>query len=135
MIINLGFYKRKTGLTHEQFARHWTEIHGPLIRSIPNIERYLTHYVQHHVVPDPVSLLPFDLDYDGFSEAHFTSLEARDELFNLPFFQERVVPDEHVFIDMSATRIVLLDEPRTIIRGLTETPKVWSGLPGGVGAQ
>ncbi|MCB2052146.1 MAG: EthD domain-containing protein [Novosphingobium sp.] len=130
MIINLGFYKRRSDLTHEEFSKHWTEVHGPLIRSIPGIEQYLTHYVQHHVVPDPANPLPFDLDYDGFSEAHFPSIEARDALFNLPFFQTRVIEDEHKFIDMERTRIIVIDEPRTIIRGFVQTPEVWAGLPG-----
>ena len=30
MVIVLGFYKRKPGLTHEEFCRHWLDIHAPL---------------------------------------------------------------------------------------------------------
>jgi len=128
MIINLGFYKRRSDLTHEQFANHWTGVHGPLIRSIPHIDTYLFRYVQHHIVPEPGHALPGGMEFDGFSEAWFYSLEARDALFALPFFQKEVIEDEARFIDMSATRLHLIDEQRTIIRGTDETPAEWALL-------
>lgn len=128
MIINLGFYKRRADLTHEQFAAHWTGVHGPLIRSIPDIDKYLFRYVQHHIVPEPGHEVPGGMDFDGFSEAWFPSLEARDALFALPFFQDKVIEDETRFIDMAATRLYLLDEQRTMIRGTNETAPEWESV-------
>ena len=125
MIINLGFYKRKPDLSHEEFSDHWTNVHAPLIRSIPDVSKYLIRYVQHHIVPEDDSLDPSLITFDGFSEAWFASVEAREEFFQLPFFQEKVIPDEEKFIDLSKTRVILLDEQRTIIRGFSETQKEW----------
>jgi EthD domain len=51
MLITLGFYKRKPGLTREQFSKHWREVHGPLIANDPILSKYLKRYVQHHCVP------------------------------------------------------------------------------------
>lgn len=130
MIINLGFYKRRADLTHQQFASHWTGIHGPLIRSIPDIGSYLFRYVQHHIVPELGHDVPSSMEFDGFSEAWFYSVEARDALFALPFFQKEVIEDEARFIDMAATRLYLMDEQRTIIRGIDETAAEWP-LPSG----
>jgi hypothetical protein len=42
--ILLGFYKRKPGTTHEQFENHWRNVHGPMIRDLPGIEKYLLRY-------------------------------------------------------------------------------------------
>lgn len=117
MIIGLGFYKRKAGLTHAQFSDHWTNIHGPLIRAIPGIEKYLVRYVQHHLTADSSYPTPDGIDFDGFSEAWFPSLEARDKLFSLPFFLKEVIDDERRFIDMEAKRWIVVDEQREIIRG------------------
>ncbi|VWX49985.1 EthD domain-containing protein [Novosphingobium sp. 9U] len=115
MIINLGYYKRKPGLTHAQFSTYWRDVHGPLIASIPNIDRYLLRYVQHHLEPDPSQPVPPGVDYDGFSEVWYPSLEARDALLALPFFQAEVIPDEHCFLDMDATRWYAVDHQTTII--------------------
>jgi len=121
MVINLGFYKRKPGLSREQFSRHWESIHGPLIRSIPNIDQYLIRYVQHHLTPDIVFPMPDGQLYDGFSEAWFPSIAARTELFGLPFFLQKVIEDERNFLDMEATRWLVIDEPKVMIPAPAET--------------
>jgi uncharacterized protein (TIGR02118 family) len=110
MLILLGFYKRKPGLTLEEFQRHWREIHGPLIAAIPDIDRYIKRYVQHHFVPSTGWPCVGALEYDGFSEVWYASVEARKALHALPYHREIMVPDEHKFVDMEATRLLMLDE-------------------------
>jgi uncharacterized protein (TIGR02118 family) len=109
MFISLGFYKRKPGLTHQQFSDHWRNVHGPLIRNHPDVAKFLLRYVQHHIEPgqDFPGVVP--LDFDGFSEAWFESVEARQRMHADPFFQQRVIPDEHNFIDMAQTRVLMYD--------------------------
>jgi uncharacterized protein (TIGR02118 family) len=108
MIRFLGFYKRRPDLTNEQFRHHWMNIHGPLVASTPGGDKYLKKYIQHHLTPDPLS--QSDLLYDGFSEGWFESLEARDAFIKLPFVQKEVVEDEAKFIDLSASRWMVLDD-------------------------
>ena len=45
MIKVLPLLTRKDGFTHEQFVRHWRDIHGPLALAVPGIRRY----VQSHI--------------------------------------------------------------------------------------
>jgi len=109
MLVTLGFYKRKPGLTRDQFSRHWREVHGPLIANNPMLSKYIMRYVQHHCVPSTGLAGVGELDYDGFSESWFRSLESRKEMYALPHFQSEIVGDEKKFIDMAATRVVMFD--------------------------
>jgi len=117
MVIVLGYYKRKPGITHEQFCNHWLNVHGPLIKEIPNIDKYVLRYVQHHLTPDSHYPAPEGMDFDGFSEAWFPSLEARSELFSLPFYLKECIADERLFLDMDATRWVVTDDQEVIMAG------------------
>ncbi len=109
MFISLGFYKRKPGLTHEQFSDHWRNVHGPLIRNHPDVSKFIKRYVQHHIAPGQGFPSTAPLDYDGFSEAWFESVEARQQMHAHPFFSQTVVADEHQFIDMTQTRVLMFD--------------------------
>lgn len=46
MIKVLSLLTRKDGLTHEDFVRHWRDIHGPLALSVPGIRRYVQSHIQ-----------------------------------------------------------------------------------------
>jgi len=109
MIITLGFYKRKPGLTLDQFHAHWRDVHGPLIAGIPDVGKYIKRYVQHRMVPSEGWPGVGPLDYDGFSEVWFPSLDARKELHALDYFQTEMLADERAFLDMDATRILMFD--------------------------
>jgi uncharacterized protein (TIGR02118 family) len=45
MIKTIGLLTRKDGWTHEQFMKHWVEIHAPLAHAVPGLRRY----VQNHI--------------------------------------------------------------------------------------
>ena len=49
MIKSISLLVRKDGMTHEQFVKHWFEIHAPLAVKVSGIWRY----VQSHIVPRP----------------------------------------------------------------------------------
>lgn len=110
MLITLGFYKRKPGLTREEFSKHWREVHGPLIANDPVLSKYIKRYVQHHMVPSEGWPNVGPLDYDGFSETWFESLEARKEMHALDYFKNEMIEDERQFLDMDATRILMFDK-------------------------
>ena len=110
MMIVLGFYKRKPGISHEDFSRHWRDIHGPLIRNTPEIAKYIKRYVQHHLSPNTVSSSAQSLPFDGFSETWYESAEDREKLLAEPVFQSVSVPDEHRFLDMTETRYSMFDD-------------------------
>lgn len=69
----VSFMRRAEGLTHEQFARHWTENHGPLAqRHHVGLWNYTQNVVRRALTPggDPV---------DGVAELHF---RTRDDFEN-----------------------------------------------------
>lgn len=109
MLITLGFYKRKQGTTREAFSKHWRDVHGPLIANDPVLSKYIKRYVQHHMVPSEGWPNVGPLDYDGFSESWFESLEARKEMHALDYFKTEMIEDERQFLDMDATRILMFD--------------------------
>ena len=45
MIKTIGLLTRKDGWTHEQFMKHWVDIHAPLALAVPGLRRY----VQNHI--------------------------------------------------------------------------------------
>ena len=61
--------KRKPGLTQDEFAKYWIEVHGPLVlKVIPGIVKY----VQNH----RVKLNDREPAYDGIAELWFKDLES-----------------------------------------------------------
>lgn len=110
MIVLLGFYKRLPGMSWEEFSDHWRNVHGPLLRDTPETAKYLRRYVQHHLRPNP-AYPDAALPYDGFSEAWFDSMESRAEMHSQPIYQALMPADERKFLDMSATRMHMMDLP------------------------
>ena len=74
MIKSLTLLTRKAGLTHEQFMRHWVEIHAPLARKVPGIRRYVqTHLLEERKRLDIPSS---DVEIDGIAELWYDDREA-----------------------------------------------------------
>jgi uncharacterized protein (TIGR02118 family) len=74
MIKSISLLTRKDGLTHEQFVRHWFDIHGPLALKVPGIRRYVqSHIVQERKRPD---IPTTDVDVDGIAELWYDDSEA-----------------------------------------------------------
>lgn len=109
MIIQLGLYKRKPGISPEQYRHLWTEVYGALNGSIPELSRHLRRYVQHVLTPVPGT--PPELQFDGMSEAWFDDEQAMKALVEEPAFKERIAPFAKDFIDLEGTRISFYDAP------------------------
>ena len=74
MIKSLTLLTRRAGLTHEEFMRHWVEIHAPLARKVPGIRRYVqTHLLEERKRPDIPSS---DVEIDGVAELWYDDQEA-----------------------------------------------------------
>jgi uncharacterized protein (TIGR02118 family) len=74
MIKSLSLLVRKDGMTHEQFVKHWVEIHAPLARKVPGLRRYVqTHILEARRRPDVPSL---DLEIDGIAELWYDDAES-----------------------------------------------------------
>ena len=74
MIKSISLLTRKAGLTHEQFVRHWLEIHAPLAHAVPGIRRYVqSHIVEERRRPD---IPATDVEIDGIAELWYDDRES-----------------------------------------------------------
>ena len=74
MIKSISLLTRKPGWTHEQFVRHWVEIHAPLAHAVPGLRRYVqAHIVEERRRPD---VPPLDVEIDGIAELWYDDRES-----------------------------------------------------------
>jgi uncharacterized protein (TIGR02118 family) len=74
VIKSIGLLTRKEGMTHEQFVKHWVEVHAPLAHAVPGIRRYVqSHIVEERRRPDIGAL---DVEIDGIAELWYDDREA-----------------------------------------------------------
>jgi hypothetical protein len=76
-LTRIGSQSRAPGLTRDGFARHWREVHAPLVeRHQPGIVRYVQNVVVEQLYGE-------DHGVDGFHESTFADVDAyRDRLFD-----------------------------------------------------
>lgn len=105
MVKGIFLLKRKAGLSHEEFSRHWKQVHGPLAaKTFPMFSRY----VQNHVVTEQGIEPPFD----GMVEIWYDDIaacRASNELYRSSAGR-LIVEDEERFMDISARVHFLVDE-------------------------
>ena len=96
-VARISFVRRAPGLTRDEFARHWTEVHAPLVRRHhPGICRY----VQNIVVE---GLTPGAPEVDGIAELGFASLDDfRERMYDSPEGQQIIASDVRTFLDVGA---------------------------------
>ena len=69
MIKTITIAHRKTGLTREEYNKHWLAVHGPLAaKYIPGIKRY----VQNHYIEIP----GMEYEGDGIVEMWYDDIES-----------------------------------------------------------
>lgn len=119
-VILLSFYKRKECLTREEFIHHWHDLHGPLIRSLPELKGNIVRYVQHHITTDCPFPVPdnIHLDYDGFSETWWKDLKSLNSVLSQGSVREKLEEQESQFLSSKFT--LLLDKQKVIISGVDD---------------
>ena len=96
-VTRISFVTRARGLSHEEFAHHWTQVHAPLARRHhPGICRYVQNVVVHKLTPGAP-------DVDGIAELGFASVhDFRERMYDSPEGKEIVAADVREFIDVAA---------------------------------
>jgi uncharacterized protein (TIGR02118 family) len=59
---------RQEGMSREEFARHWTEIHAPIAAKLPHVKSYT-------IYPATGSVDALEPEVDGFAVLEFESEE------------------------------------------------------------
>jgi uncharacterized protein (TIGR02118 family) len=74
VIKSISLLTRKDGMTHEQFVRHWVDIHAPLAHAVPGLRRYVqSHIVQERRRPD---IPAHEVEIDGIAELWYDDRES-----------------------------------------------------------
>lgn len=82
MVKSLSLLTRKTGMTHEQFVKHWVEVHAPLAHAVPGLRRYVqSHILEERRRPD---IPATDVEVDGIAELWFDDAAALARAFASP---------------------------------------------------
>ena len=104
MIKLIYSFKRKEGLSVEEFQRYWRETHGPIAARIPGVRRY----VQNHTLPEL-----YDTEhppaYDGAAELWFDDLDSLRAGIGSPENQA-AREDEKNFTDHSDAVLIIAEE-------------------------
>jgi len=109
MIKAISLLVRKPGTTHEQFVKHWLEIHGPLALQVPGIRRYVqSHIVDERRRPD---IPPIGVEIDGIAELWYDDRERLARALATPEMKA-LHADGALFIGRIQSYIV---EEKTII--------------------
>jgi uncharacterized protein (TIGR02118 family) len=104
---------RRPGMSREQFAEYWTNVHAPLLASHPAVKRLVINVTQEFVRfsvrnPDPADPLRSTIvtqTPDGVVELWFDDAEAMEAMYKSEFAKQLVADAEH-FVGAIATFIV-----------------------------
>ena len=97
--------KRRPGFTHEEFMKHWTEKHGPLVlKLIPGLRKY----VQNHLI----SLTGIEYDADGIAELWFDDIDAFQNFVKWRETDEakEMIEDERNYVDNTSSVRFIVEE-------------------------
>lgn len=112
MIKRISLLTRKAEITRQAFSDYWLNVHGPLVRRLPNVIRY----VQNHIVDDAHrhDLPSGGQAVDGFVEFWFEDVETMDATFATQEAKE-LFADGAKFIESVTTFVI--DEHTIIDNG------------------
>ena len=69
MIKSISLLTRKEGLSHEDFVRHWVEIHAPLAHAVPGLRRYVQNHISGERTRADIPATAVEID--GIAELWF----------------------------------------------------------------
>lgn len=121
MVKLVAFFRRKNGLTPEQFQQHWHTNHAELVVRQKGMRRY----VQNHTLLSGYER--GEPDYDGVAEAWFDSTEAMKALAPTSEYAA-VRADEANFIDPASMGVVLTEEVVIVDGAVPENAVKWIGF-------
>src|SRR5271169_1420868 len=82
MIKTIGLLTRKDGWTHEQFMKHWVEIHAPLALAVPGLRRYVQNHIDGERTRPDIPTTAVEID--GVAELWFDDQAALEAAARTP---------------------------------------------------
>jgi uncharacterized protein (TIGR02118 family) len=76
VIKSISLLTRKDGSTHDEFVRHWLDVHAPLAHAVPGVRRYVqSHILEVRTRPD---IPETGLEIDGIAELWYDDRAAME---------------------------------------------------------
>ena len=82
MIKTIGLLTRKPGWTHEQFMKHWVEVHAPLAHAVPGLRRYVQNHIRGERTRADIETT--NIEIDGVAELWFDDQAALERAAQTP---------------------------------------------------
>jgi uncharacterized protein (TIGR02118 family) len=103
MIKSIGLLTRRPELSHEEFVRHWVEIHAPLAHAVPGVLRYVQNHIRDERRRSDIPAT--EVDIDGIAELWYADREAMERANRSPE-AKRLHDDGALFIGRIKSFIV-----------------------------
>lgn len=103
MIKSIFFLKRKPGTSVEAFLEYWREKHGPLVKQMPGLRKY----VQSHTIPS--AYRKGEPLYDGVAELWYDDVESLRRTNDSPHGKAAMADNER-YVDMSKIAFLATEE-------------------------
>ncbi len=100
-------FRKRWGLTDDEFFHYWEHVHGHIGACIPGLRRL----VQSH----PIAEHNREFDYDGMAELWFDDLAALEAARRSAEWA-RSTADEANFIDLTTTSFFIVQEKEIALR-------------------
>ena len=82
MIKTVGLLTRKSGWTHEQFMKHWIDVHAPLALKVQGLRRYVQNHLKGERTRADIETTA--LEIDGIAELWFDDQAALEAASRTP---------------------------------------------------
>lgn len=118
---------RRRDLSHAEFRRYVTEVHGPLVQSVPEVARAIRRYHYNfpiHGATDTAFHHPSASHLDIVTQGWFDSRAAQLENMREPRYLEIVRPDEARFAD-TANAVMHYTAEHSVVEGPATGIKVF----------
>jgi hypothetical protein len=121
MIKLAGAFFRRPDLSRSDCIRHYREQHGKVVRETANFRRHVDSYTQHDRIEVSASLAPTDEAICGVTQLSYRDVAALSAAFNEPDYSKFIRPDEHRFVDL-ARSLIVIGEQTSPVPGGAEAP-------------
>ena len=95
MIKSLSLLTRRPELSHDEFVRHWVEIHAPLAHAVPGVRRYVQNHIRGERTRAEIATT--EVAVDGIAELWYDD-QAAMERANASPEAKRLHDDGALFI-------------------------------------
>lgn len=117
MLKVFGLFKRRPGLSMEEFITHYETSHAPLgVKYLPTMVRYARHYLTP--VAEPIDGAVQEADYDVITELWFEDRAGYEQALaaiQAPGAKAELTADEERLFDRTKNRLVFVDTRESVL--------------------